>query len=46
VLGRRAIVDLPTAVLAIVTFLILWKVRRVPEPIIILFSGIAGLFLR
>jgi chromate transporter len=46
VLGRRAIVDLPTAVLAIVTFLILWRVRGIPEPIIILLSGIAGLLLR
>jgi chromate transporter len=46
VLGRRAIFDIPTAAIAVVTFLILWKIRRVPEPIIIVFAGIAGVLLR
>jgi chromate transporter len=46
VLGRRAIFDIPTAAIAVVTFLILWKIRRVPEPIIIVFAGIAGVVLR
>jgi len=46
VLGRRAIVDLPTVGLAVVTLFVLWKARRVPEPIVILLSGIAGLVLR
>jgi chromate transporter len=46
VLGRRAIFDMHTAAIAAVTFLILWKVRWVPEPVIILFSGVAGLLLR
>jgi chromate transporter len=46
VLGRRAIFDIPTAVVAVITFLILWKIRRIPEPIIILFAGLAGVLLR
>lgn len=46
VLGRRAIADFTTAALALAAFLILWKVRRVPEPIVILLAGVAGLLLR
>jgi chromate transporter len=46
VLGRRAIFDLPTAAIAVLTFLILWKIRRVPEPIIILLAGVVGVLLR
>jgi chromate transporter len=46
VLGRRAITDLPTTLIALTTFLVLWKVRRVPEPLVILVSGALGLLLR
>ena len=46
VLGRRAIIDLPTALLAIVALLILWKSpRRIPEPVIVAGAAIAGLVL-
>ena len=31
VLGRRAIYDVPTIVIAIVTFGVLWKLKKVPE---------------
>lgn len=46
VLGRRAITDVPTALIGGVTFLVLWKVRRVPEPLVILVAGVLGLLLR
>jgi len=46
VLGRRAIFDWTTAALAAVTFLTLWRVRRVPEPAIILLAAIVGVLLR
>ena len=46
VLGRRAIIDLPTIALASVTFLVLWRVRRIPEPVIILVAGIIGWLLK
>jgi chromate transporter len=46
VLARRAINDLPTASLAAVTLLVLMKVRKVPEPLLILAVGGAGLVLR
>src|SRR5262249_24082660 len=41
VLGRRSIVDAPTAMVAIVSALLLQK-RRVPEPLIVALAGIVG----
>jgi chromate transporter len=46
VLGRRAIVDLPTAAICAATFVVLWKLRRAPEPMVILAAGAIGLLLR
>jgi chromate transporter len=45
VLGKRAIIDITTAVVAIVTLAILLNVKKVPEPLVIIVAGIAGLFL-
>jgi chromate transporter len=46
VLGRRAITDIPTSLLAVVAMLILWKSpRRIPEPIIVAAAAVAGLAL-
>jgi chromate transporter len=42
VLGRRAIYDLPTAAIAVVALAVLWRFR-VPEPIVVLAAGAAGL---
>lgn len=46
VLGRRAITDVPAISIAAVSLLLLWKVRRLPEPLLIAAAGIAGLLLR
>ena len=46
VLGKRAIVDLPTALICIVTLALLVKARKIPEPILILAAGGVGLVLR
>jgi len=43
VLARRSIVDIPTAVLAIVTLLLLWKFRKLQEPVIVAGAAVAGL---
>jgi len=43
VLGRRAIVDIPTVLIALVTLLVLVYARKVPEPIVILAAGVVGL---
>jgi chromate transporter len=45
VLGRRAIIDLPTIAIALVTLLVLVGIRRVPEPLVIVAAGVAGIAL-
>jgi chromate transporter len=45
VLGRRAIIDVPTAAIAVVTWLVLTYVRGVPEPIVIIAAALVGLVL-
>lgn len=44
VLGRRAIIDVPTTVIAVATLGILMRFK-VPEPIIIVIAGLIGLFI-
>ena len=46
VLGRRAIVDVPTALIALGTVVILVRARRIPEPLVILAAGLIGLGLK
>ena len=43
VLGRRSITDVPTIVIVLVTLLLLWKVKRIPEPAIVALAAVAGL---
>jgi chromate transporter len=43
VLGKRSIVDLPTAAIMLVTLVVLWKVRKMPEPLMIALAAVAGL---
>jgi chromate transporter len=45
VLGRRAIIDWPTIVIAIATLLVLTRVHRVPEPPVIIAAGVVGVVL-
>lgn len=44
VLGSRAIKDLPTALIAIVSLAVLWR-YKIPEPVIVSVAGIVGLIL-
>jgi chromate transporter len=46
VLGRRAIVDVTTAVIAVATLAVLLRTRKVPEPLLILAAGAVGLALK
>jgi len=46
VLARRSIVDVPTAVIAILTFAALTKLKRAPEPVVILAAGAVGLVVK
>lgn len=45
VLGRRTIVDIPTALFFLVTVGLLWKFKKIPEPIIVLGAGVLGLLI-
>jgi chromate transporter len=46
VLGKHAIIDVTTSIIALVTLAILLSGRKVPEPVIILVAGTAGIFLQ
>ena len=46
VLGRHAVVDLPTALIALATLGVLLGVKKVPEPLLILAAGAVGMALR
>ena len=46
VLGRRAIIDVPTVLIALATLTLLLTVKRLPEPVLILAAGIIGIALR
>jgi chromate transporter len=46
VLGRHAISDVPTAAIALATLALLLRVRRIPEPVIILAAGVIGMCLK
>ena len=45
-LGRRAVIDLPTAVICLATLTMLTKVKGIPEPLVILAAGVVGLILK
>jgi chromate transporter len=45
ILGRRALVDAPTVLIAVFTFAALLGFRKIPEPILILAAGAAGILL-
>lgn len=45
VLGRRSIVDLPTLAIALATVLLLWKMKKLPEPVIVAAAAVLGLIV-
>lgn len=46
VLGRRSVVDIPTALLAVVTIGLLWRGKKIPEPLIVLGAAVIGLIVK
>lgn len=46
VLGRRAITDIPTILIAVLTLCMIIRFKKLPEPIIIVAAGVAGLILK
>ncbi|MFL6715445.1 MAG: chromate transporter [Burkholderiaceae bacterium] len=45
VLARRSIIDIPTALLALITAVLLWRFKKLQEPAIIVAAALAGLVL-
>jgi chromate transporter len=45
VLGQRSITDIPTAMLALATAALLWKFKKLPEPVIVVVAALLGLVL-
>jgi chromate transporter len=45
ILGKRSLVDIPTLMIGLITFVVLVKLRKVPEPVLILIAGVIGLLL-
>ncbi|HEX8957511.1 MAG TPA: chromate efflux transporter, partial [Burkholderiaceae bacterium] len=45
VLATRSITDVPTALLAIVTTVLLWRFKKIPEPVIVAAAALIGLAL-
>jgi len=43
VLAKRTIVDVPTAALAVLTLVLLWKVKKLQEPVIVAAAALIGL---
>lgn len=46
VLGRQSVRDLPTLAIAVVALIVAMKLRKVPEPLIVIAAAMAGLALR
>jgi chromate transporter len=46
VLAKRAIIDWPTALIALVTCVVLFTVKKAPEPLVILAAGVVGWLIR
>ena len=46
VLGRRAIMDLGAGLIAIATLVVLWRLRKLPEPLLIILAGLMGIAVR
>lgn len=45
VLGRRTITDIPTIALALVTLVLLWRWKKIPEPFVVLGAAVVGLIV-
>lgn len=43
VLAQRSIVDAVTAAIALVTVIVIWKLKKIPEPVIVAIAAVIGL---
>jgi len=45
VLGRRALVDVTTIIIAVATWLVFTRFKKLPEPLVIVAAGVLGLIV-
>ena len=45
VIAKRSIIDIPTVLIAVVTILLLWKFKKLPEPIVVIAAAAVGLII-
>ncbi|MDB5199392.1 MAG: chrA [Chitinophagaceae bacterium] len=46
ILGQRSLIDIPTIIIAAITVLALWKIKKLKEPYIILIAAVTGLLIK
>ncbi len=46
VLGRKAILDVPTALIALVSLVLVTQVKKLPEPLLIAGAGVVGILIQ
>ena len=46
ILGKRSLIDIPTVIIAVITVLALWKIKKMKEPYIILIAAVTGLLIK
>ena len=46
VLARKSLVDVPTILFAAATLVLLWRAKKIPEPLLVLGAGLLGLLLK
>ena len=44
VLAERSVVDVPTALVALATIGLIWKVKKLPEPVVVVVAAVIGFF--
>ena len=45
VIAKRSIIDIPTALIAVVTIMLLWRFKKLPEPIVVIAAAVVGLII-
>jgi chromate transporter len=45
VIAKRSIIDIPTAVIAVVTIALLWKFKKLQEPVVVVAAALIGLVI-
>ena len=45
IIAQNSVVDIPTALIALVCIVVIWRARKIPEPLLVAAAGVAGIIL-